>query len=114
MDLRKVFINNLKIHRKIRGISQLKLAELCDSSIGYIGQIEIGNKFPSVEMIDKMSKALKIRPYMLFWEEPEPESENLTPSLSEDQYLMPESMQDDLILQLIAAIRRVVKRQYPF
>jgi len=110
MDLRELFIQNLKLYRKMRGISQMKLAELCDSSAGYIGQIEIGNKFPSIEMIDKISCALGIKPYLLFLDGhdevniPQPEG-STSPA-------KPEPDTDELILQLTNAVRRTVKRYY--
>lgn len=44
----------------------MKLAEYCNSSSNYIGEIEIGRKFPSTEMIEKIATALKIEPYHLF------------------------------------------------
>lgn len=69
MDLRTVFIDNLKKYRKEQKLSQMKLADLCETSPSYIGEIEIGKKFPSVEMIQKFSDALNIRPYMFFMED---------------------------------------------
>jgi transcriptional regulator with XRE-family HTH domain len=44
----------------------MRLAELCDSSTGYIGEIESGKRFPSVNMIERIAKALKIESYFLF------------------------------------------------
>ena len=69
MDSRKVFIKNLKNFRKKKKISQMRLAEKCKTSTSYIGEIEIGKKFPSIEMIDKIAEALNIKPYFLFIEE---------------------------------------------
>jgi len=66
MTLKHIFIQNLKEFRKKEGFSQLKLAELCDSSPSYIGEIEIGRKFPSTEMIEKIAEVLRVEPYHLF------------------------------------------------
>lgn len=44
-------------------------AELCETSTSYIGEIEIGKKFPSIEMIQKISAVLQIAPYQLFMTE---------------------------------------------
>jgi predicted transcriptional regulator len=38
----------LKKSRNIEGVSQMKLAELRDTSPSYIGQIEMGKRFPSM------------------------------------------------------------------
>jgi len=44
----------------------MKLAEYCSTSASYIGEIEIGRKFPSTEMIEKIAKTLRIEPYLFF------------------------------------------------
>jgi len=66
MILKQIFIHNLKDFRKKEGLTQMKLAELCDTSSSYIGEIEIGRKFPSTEMIEKIARNLRIEPYHLF------------------------------------------------
>jgi transcriptional regulator with XRE-family HTH domain len=60
----------LKAYRKLRGISQTQLADLCDSSTGYIGEIECGKRFPSVSMIERIAGALQIESWYLFKNEP--------------------------------------------
>lgn len=47
----------------------MRLAELCETSTSYIGEIEIAKKFPSIEMIEKIARALDIRPFQLFQDE---------------------------------------------
>jgi transcriptional regulator with XRE-family HTH domain len=66
MTLKQIFIRNLKEFRKKEGISQMKLAEYCNTSLGYIGEIEIGRKFPSTDMIEKIAAVLRIEPYHFF------------------------------------------------
>ena len=44
----------------------MKLAEYCDTAPSYIGQIETGRKFPSMEMIEKIANILRIEPYCFF------------------------------------------------
>jgi transcriptional regulator with XRE-family HTH domain len=108
MDLKRVFIQNLKKYRKTRGFSQMKLAELCDSSTSYIGQIEIGNKFPSIEMIEKIAKALRVKPHLLFFDEFDPEG--MDEPAPQKVYLMPETVKDDLLRQLTASIQRIIRK----
>lgn len=61
---------NLKDYRKLRKISQLELAELCESSQAYIAEIEVGKKFPSPNMIERIASSLNIESYRLFQNEP--------------------------------------------
>jgi transcriptional regulator with XRE-family HTH domain len=70
LTIQDLFIHNLKAYRKLRGISQTQLADLCNSSTGYIGQIECGKCFPSVHMIERIAGALEIESWYLFRNEP--------------------------------------------
>jgi transcriptional regulator with XRE-family HTH domain len=107
MSLKDVFIHNVKNYRALRGFSQMKLAELCNTSTSYIGQIEIGNRFPSLEMIEKIAKALQIRPNLLFLEEID---RNTTEPLPSGKHVLPDSVKEDLIQRLTIAVRHIVKR----
>ena len=53
----------------------MKLAELCNAAPSYIGEIEIGKRFPSINLIEKLGIILNIEPYRFFIDET---SENLT------------------------------------
>ena len=66
MTFQELFITNLKDFRKSRKISQAKLAEICESSQAYIAEIEVGKKFPSPDMIEKIAASLGIESYCLF------------------------------------------------
>ena len=57
-DLRKVLAVNLKHYRKIMGISQAKLAEKAQITDNYIALVETGKRFPSVNMLEQIAKAL--------------------------------------------------------
>jgi len=70
VTIQELFIINLKTYRKINKISQTQLADLCNSSTGYIGEIESGKRFPSVSMIERLASALKIDSWRLFCNEP--------------------------------------------
>ena len=48
------------------GISQAKLAERVETSTHYIGQIELENKFPTPEMLERIATALEIDSPQLF------------------------------------------------
>jgi transcriptional regulator with XRE-family HTH domain len=67
MGLQRVFMANLKNHRKQLGYTQEKLAEMCNTDPCYIRQIEIGRRFPSIKYIERIAEALNIAPYRLFF-----------------------------------------------
>ena len=71
MGLKQVFILNLRRIRNSKGLSQLKFAEFCDTSPNYIAEIEIGRRFPSLKLIEKMGNVLNIEPYRFFIDENE-------------------------------------------
>jgi len=65
-NIRDVLAINLKNFRQARGWSQAYLAEKVETSTNYIGMLENRVKFPSSEMIHKLSNALGIDPTDLF------------------------------------------------
>jgi len=69
MGLKQNFIQNLKKFRNRKGFSQMKLAELCDTAPSYIGEIEIGRRFPSLKLIEKIGQVLEVEPYRFFIDE---------------------------------------------
>jgi transcriptional regulator with XRE-family HTH domain len=97
MTLKEVFVRNLREFRRKEGISQMKLAEYCDTAPSYIGDIEIGRRFPSIDMIEKIAGVLRIEPYNFFKTKTEQsyntDTENLFP-------LLPNSMKKQIKTQI--------------
>ena len=77
MDMMKVFVFNMKKYRKKRRISQMKLAEMLNTSTSYVGEIEINNKSPSMEMVERIANALNIEPFRLFLDDKNRLSEDI-------------------------------------
>jgi len=65
-NLRELLAQNIKKYRKIRGLSQEMLAEKAGTSTTHIGMVEIGKKFPSVNMLEKIALALDVDTPELF------------------------------------------------
>ena len=65
---RKTLGKNVKRMRKHLGYSQAKLAEFSRLSTNFIGEIELGKKFPSPESLERIAKALGSRPDLLIKE----------------------------------------------
>jgi transcriptional regulator with XRE-family HTH domain len=89
----------------MRKVSQMKLAEYCDSSAGYIGEIEIGNKFPSIEMVEKIAAALEIEPHVLFQN-----TDCKKYSSLEQECTIPGEIKQEIIQELTASIHKVMTK----
>lgn len=58
--------DNIRRIRKDRNITQEALAHEAGLNRAYIGYIERGERKPSVETLEKIAKALKVRVFELF------------------------------------------------
>ena len=87
----------MKEFRKKEGLSQMKLAELCNTSPTYIGEIEVGKKFPSIGMIEKIASILRIKPYYFFIDRTEENTET-TPENTFPK--LPKSMRNEIRAKL--------------
>ena len=65
-NLRALLAVNIKERRRVLGITQANLAERVGTSTHYIGQIELKNKFPTPEMLERIAAALEIDSPQLF------------------------------------------------
>jgi len=109
MGLKENFVQNLKKFRKIEGISQAKLATLCDTDLSYIGQIEMGKRFPSIKLIEKIAVVLDIEAYRLFMDEAGMQYGNLD---EDNDFLLkiPPKTRDRMINRLSEALNDCVKQ----
>lgn len=57
---------NISRLRKERGLTQEDLAKKLQTARAYIGHIEQGRKSPSLEVMEKIAKALKVQVKDLF------------------------------------------------
>lgn len=60
MMFKQKFAKNLKALRKLRKLTQEQLAEIVGVDFRYISLIENAKSFPSCELIEKFSSALKV------------------------------------------------------
>ncbi|MDR0524258.1 MAG: helix-turn-helix transcriptional regulator [Spirochaetaceae bacterium] len=100
MKLQQIFIKNLKKFRKMRGLSQMRLAQQCETSGNYIGEIEIARRIPSFEKIEKIAAALYIQPFQLFMDDQDqigPEKVTIKDYLLDLPYKVKEEIADRFI-----------------
>jgi len=76
----------LKEKRKNCGFSQAKLAEMVSVSTHHIATIETARNYPTLDLVERMARALDIEIYELFIEKPSPENamERLHQSIVQD------------------------------
>ena len=103
MTLKQIFIRNLKEFRKNEGLSQMKLAEYCNTATSYIGDIEIGRRFPSIDLIEKIAVVLRIEPYQFFKNKTETSINSDTDSLFPR---LPNSMKKQINTQIRTQINK--------
>jgi transcriptional regulator with XRE-family HTH domain len=96
----------------MRGVSQMALAELCDTSGNYIGEIEMGRRIPSFEKIEKMASALQIASYQLFLEESNEINGNR--ELKTKDYLneLPRNVKKEIASHILATIQKNVLESF--
>ncbi len=66
MDIKQRFGVKIKELRKLKGLSQEKLANLAEIDRTYLPTIEKGERNVSIEVIEKLAKALDIKVKDLF------------------------------------------------
>jgi transcriptional regulator with XRE-family HTH domain len=113
MTLQQIFIANLKKFRKKKGISQMVLANLCDTSGNYIGEIEMGRRIPSFEKIEKIASALKINVYQLFVDETPPDEHEKKERKAKD-FLenLPFDIKKEIVSHLLTTIHNSIDKSF--
>lgn len=64
-ELHRNLIRAMKRRRAFLAISQMELAERAGISPGYVGEVEMGRKYPSPDILERIAVALEVRPYRL-------------------------------------------------
>lgn len=65
-NIHQLIARNIRKQRELLGVSQEKIALTAGLNRAYIGYIERGERKPSVETLEKIAKALKVKLYQLF------------------------------------------------
>jgi transcriptional regulator with XRE-family HTH domain len=109
MEMMKVFVFNMKKYRKKRQISQMRLAEMLNTSTSYIGEIEINSRVPSMDMVERIAKALNIEPFRLFVDDKTRPGGN-TPTADDYLECLSSTERQDLAQRIIALISNDVEQ----
>ena len=99
-EIKNIIIYNLKYYRKIAGLSQAKLAERCNLSTSFIGEIEMGRSIPSIKTLETIAQALNIKTYQLLLD-----LENTTAPTKED---LLNKLENELSNSMSALIKSII------
>jgi transcriptional regulator with XRE-family HTH domain len=69
--LQAIFMKNLKKQRENSGLTQEQVAERSGIAHKYFGAIELGYKFPSLQVLEKLAETFGIPAYRLFVDAPQ-------------------------------------------
>lgn len=67
LNIRKIFGENVKYHRKRMGLSQEQLAERLEISTNHLSVIETGTKFVTYKLLERLVAELQVLPATLFY-----------------------------------------------
>ena len=65
MGLAQTFGLNVRRYRKERGLSQEALADAVKLAPTYVGQLERGTRNPTLDVVERFAKVLKVKPLEL-------------------------------------------------
>ena len=69
MDLQKILGSNIRKFRKDANFTQEQLAEKIDITQKHLSHIEVGTRFVSAQILEKLSDVLQIPPSEFFYSE---------------------------------------------
>ncbi|MDR3361697.1 MAG: helix-turn-helix domain-containing protein [Desulfovibrio sp.] len=59
---RHYFHNVLRRYRRSAGFTQEEMAEKMNVSVGFLGMMEVGRRWPNIDMLFRIASALGVRP----------------------------------------------------
>jgi transcriptional regulator with XRE-family HTH domain len=106
VELQEIFSTNLKNARNRANLSQMKLAEKANLSVGYICDLESGRRWGTPETFSKFASALDISPFELLL----PLSENSSEAVLElsRQRKMFAKLSDSLKKNISSAVSKAI------
>jgi transcriptional regulator with XRE-family HTH domain len=108
MRLREIFSKNIKFYRTKNKLSQQELAEKCETATNYISEIETGRKFPSIEMIEKLSTVLNVPAWSFLYASTQEDKEE-SPVIAPCDTLADEK-KEKMLSEIFSEIQKIIAR----
>ena len=107
MNIRKILADNIKEKRRNKGLTQEKLAEKTGMSLQYLAMLELGKKFPSGDMLERLANTLEIETYELLAVAPSSnnELEILRNDIINEVKTLNETLAKDILEKVIKAMK---------
>jgi transcriptional regulator with XRE-family HTH domain len=102
-NVKEILARNLKENRRRLGITQPELAERAGMSTQYLAMIEIARKFPTADILERLSAALGINPHELF-------SVAVSPERAMER--LQQSILDNMDRAMEHALDKAIKKRY--
>jgi len=104
-NIKEIFAANLRDYRRKKNLTQEKLAEKADMSLHYLATLELGNNFPSGEMLEKLATALDIQAFQFFYPLSTPEG-----ALLELEQSIITNMKHEFKKEIIGEVIKAIKQ----
>jgi transcriptional regulator with XRE-family HTH domain len=115
-DIKEIFAENLRKIRRKKGLTQEKLAEKANMSLQYLALLELGRKFPSGDMLERLANALAIETYELLAaaSSANNELERLRNDIIREVKTLNESLAKNVTDEVIIAIKQTLSDESSF
>lgn len=104
-SVQQLIARNVRRARKQLGLSQAAVAARCGFSDSFVSEVERGRKYPSAEALERIARALGLRPYQLLLEDEDWEVRDRMETITS----MYRDLKDGLNSVLDEALRRHLK-----
>ncbi len=108
MTLREIFSKNIKFYRAKNKLSQQELAEKCETATNYISEIETGRKFPSIEMIEKLSAVLNVPAWSFLYANAQGNKEEKPITATCDK--LADEKKEKMLSEIFSKIQKIIAR----
>ena len=108
MRLREIFSKNIKFYRTKNKLSQQELAEKCETATNYISEIETGRKFPSIEMIEKLSTVLEVPAWSFLYANAQENKEEKPVSATCDK--LTNEKKEKILSEIFSEIQKIIAK----
>jgi transcriptional regulator with XRE-family HTH domain len=104
--------DRIRALREQRGLSQGQIEKRTGLLRCYISRVENGHTVPSIETVEKLSKALDVPLYQIFWDGEEmPALANLPGRMTEDDVATEESPEQEQFIRRMAQLFHLLSEE---